>query len=393
MRPPRRTTIALTASAAVLATGAGVYAAAPGAFPGWPYDGLGSRPDAAANAATAPDPVLAVVGDTACEVDDPATNADVDPKYKCGGAKAPGGLGAAYATVDQIEAMKPDALALLGDEQYQVGRLSDFEHSFDKTYGALKWLIRPAPGNHEYYAYRDGEAGQDGDGYFGYFNGTDAAGNPRPAGQAGDDTEAAQGWYSYNLGDWHVISLNAECGSTAFGGDGSKGTAASCDPSQGLAKAETDWLTADLAADRSRCTVAYWHQPTFSAADDPSQEGSVLGKAWWKLLYQHGHAIVLNGHEHLYARFAPQDPTGAVDQKRGIRQFTVGVGGEALDDLAPAADLAAAHVVTGEDQAYGAMKLTLGDHGRYSWDFEPSQAPSDAPADAMSYSDQGSATC
>src|SRR5262249_27507805 len=156
------------------------------------------------------------------------------------------------ATVDEIEGMKPQALALLGDEQYQVGKLSDFEKSFDKTYGALKWIIKPAPGNHEYYSYfkkGDAENGQDGRGYFSYFNGTVANGDPRDEGQAGDDTDAEQGWYSYNLGDWHIISLNAECGSPLFGGNGVGGTTASCDPTSGLAKAETDWLSYDLSKD------------------------------------------------------------------------------------------------------------------------------------------------
>jgi len=393
MRLPRRTALAVSATVALAATGAAVYAAAPSVLPGWPYATAGSQPNAAANAAAAPPVTLAVVGDTACEPDDDE-NAATPASLKCGSPSL-GGMSAAYDTVDEIEAMKPQALALLGDEQYQVGKLSDFEKSFDKTYGALKWIIKPAPGNHEYYSYAkkgDNEAAQDGTGYFSYFNGTDQSGKPRQAGQAGDDTDATQGWYSYNLGDWHVISLNAECGSTVFGGDGVGGTAASCDPTQGLAKAETDWLSYDLSKDKSRCTIAYWHQPTFSASSSPSPEGG-LGDAWWKLLYAHGHAIVLNGHEHYYARFSPMDPAGNVDNKFGIPEFIVGSGGEALDTLDPASTLAAEHVVTGEDTAYGAMKMTLGQNGTYSWDFEPSYAPAGAPADAMSYSDKGTATC
>lgn len=414
MRTPRRTTIALAIAGTLAATGAAVYAADPGALPNWPYDTVGSEPNAVANAAAAPDAVLAVVGDTACEPDDPE-NTGNPAAVKCGGSSIGGnpatgptsdalGMAGAFATVRQITTMKPQALALLGDEQYQVGKLTDFEQSFDKTYGALKWIIKPAPGNHEYYNYAkkgDNEAAQNGKGYFAYFNGTNDTGAPNAEGQAGDDTDAHQGWYSYNVGDWHLISLNAECGSTVFGGNSKTATTTSCDPTKGLAKAETDWLAYDLAHDQSRCTVAYWHQPTFTASASGSLEGSELGKAWWELLYQHGHAIVLNGHEHLYARFAPQDPNGNADPKNGIPEFVVGTGGEALDALAPAGGDVntvtghhdGANLVTGQDQAFGAMKLTLGAGGKYSWDYAPSLAGAGKAADALSYSDKGSATC
>jgi hypothetical protein len=202
MRLPRRIPLAATVAIGLVASGAAVYAAAPGVGPGWPYATVGSQPNGVANAAHTHDPVLAVVGDTACEPDD-EENAANPAALKCGSPSL-GGLSAAYGTVDEIEGMKPQALALLGDEQYQVGKLNDFEKSFDKTYGALKWLIEPAPGNHEYYSYvkkGDNEPAQDGVGYFSYFNGTDASGQPREQGQAGDDTDAEQGWYSYNLGD------------------------------------------------------------------------------------------------------------------------------------------------------------------------------------------------
>ena len=356
---------------------------------------------------------LAVVGDTACMPDD-TTNSGISTG-KCDGfsigenetAPASGsptptpapntslGMAGAFATVDQIEGWKPAAVALLGDEQYQTAKLSDFQESYDKDYGALKWLTRPAPGNHEYYgnnAKWGGEVPQDGLGYFSYFNGTDATGNPRAWGQAGTYNH---GWYSYTLGNWHVISLNVECGAKAFGGTGAAATSTSttCDPTVAgsVAKAETDWLTADLSGDTSKCTIAYWHQPTFSASGSSSVEGTKLGGAWWNLLYAHGHAIVLNGHEHLYARFAPMNASGAADPN-GVREFIVGTGGEALDKLpsTPAANLVAAQA-----KAFGAMKMTLNDDGTFAWSYQPSSVPvDDANASTdMAYSDSGSATC
>ncbi|BBH16818.1 hypothetical protein Back2_11050 [Nocardioides baekrokdamisoli] len=356
---------------------------------------------------------LAVVGDTACMPDD-LTNSGISTG-KCDGfsigdneaappsgsptpSPAPNtatGMAGAYATVDQIEGWKPAAVALLGDEQYQTAKLSDFQESYDKDYGALKWLTRPAPGNHEYYgnnAKWGGEAPQDGLGYFSYFNGMDANGNPRAWGQAGDYN---QGWYSYNLGNWHVISLNVECGAKTFGGTGAAATASSttCDPTVAgsVAKAETDWLTSDLASDTATCTIAYWHQPTFSASGSTSVEGTKLGGAWWNLLYAHGHAIVLNGHEHLYARFAPMNASGAADSK-GIPEFIVGTGGEALDKL-PATP--AANQVTAQAKAFGALKMTLNDNGTYAWSYQPSSVPVDDAnaATDMAFSDSGTATC
>jgi hypothetical protein len=375
-----RRTVAIAASgglALALLTGT-VFGADQSTSHDWPY------------ASSGPVPVLAAVGDVSCEPDDPG-NATNPTAVKCDGAGI-GGYAAQYATADQIEGMHPDLVALLGDEQYQVGKLSDFMSSFDKTYGAFKFLQRPAPGNHEYYAYTkhgDNEAAQNGAGYFAYYNGTDASGNIRPQGQAGDYN---QGWYSYNLGDWHIISLNAECGSAAFGNN--------CDPTTGVLAQETQWLAKDLAANHNACTLAYWHQPTFSAtgsAGDPpyaafaSTEGGAAD-AWWKLLYQNGADLVLNGHEHVYARFQPMNPSGQVDTHKGITQFTVGTGGESLDTLSASSSLQTAHVVTGEDTAYGVLKLSLGRNG-YSYNFQPVLAGPGQDPSVLNYTDSGTGRC
>ncbi len=343
---------------------------------------------------------LAVVGDIACEPDD-AENAATPAALKCGSPSL-GGFSAEFATAQQADAMHPDAVALLGDEQYEVGKLTDFEQSFEQAWGGLKMLERPAPGNHEYYAYTkkgDNEAGQNGTGYFAYFNGHDQSGTPNTQGQAGDDTAANQGWYSYNLGDWHIISLNIECNSAAFNND--------CSTTDGgLLAQETQWLAADLASNHEGCTIAYWHQPTFTAADpvsatlpNPSVPGAdsaegLAADAWWKLLYKSHATLVLNGHEHYYARFRPMDPAGNYDPKNGIPQFIVGSGGEALDTLATNADgsYSNPNVVTAQDQAYGVMKLTLHEHS-YSWNYQPALAGPTASATAMSYRDSGSASC
>ena len=269
-----RWTVAVVGIAVLGATG--VASAAWHGSDDWPYAHVRS-----AHAAT-----MAVVGDIACEPDT-ADNASTPASLKCGSPSG-GGLPAEYATAQQADGMHPDAVALLGDEQYEVGKLSDFENSFEQAWGGLKLLERPAPGNHEYYNYTkhgDNEAAQNGTGYFGYFNGHDQNGTPYPQGQAGDDTAANQGWYSYDIGGWHVISLNIECNSAPFGNDCST-------TDSGLLAQETRWLAADLRSNHTDCTVAYWHQPTFSAttagttATQPgagSAEGGAAD-AWWQLL-------------------------------------------------------------------------------------------------------------
>ena len=374
-----------TALAALAVTGAA--AAAGHGSNAWPY--THSRADHGRHTYT-----LAAVGDIACEPDIPE-NATNPGSLKCGSK----GLGE-YATAGQAIGMEPDAVAVLGDEQYEVGKLVDFENSYEKVWGGLKMLSRPAPGNHEFYAYTkhgDDEAGQNGAGYFGYFNGHDEAGTPYPHGQAGSDTSDEQGWYSYDLGHWHVISLNVECKSDAFGHDCST-------TDDGLLAQETRWLAADLKAEDRPCTIAYWHQPTFSAtttkedAPDPTTPGvdsteGTAADAWWKLLYRAHATLVLNGHEHVYARFRPQDPNGNPDPRHGITQFTVGTGGEDLDTVATdAGSYSNANVATGYDQGYGVLKLSLKPNG-YAWDYRPALPGADAGPSAISYADTGTGTC
>ncbi|MFE4950845.1 metallophosphoesterase family protein [Leifsonia sp. NPDC056665] len=377
-------------AATLLTTAAAV--AAPAIDNGWPYD-------SAVKAQNDKTYTLAAVGDIACEPND-SDNAATPAGLKCGSPSL-GGYDAEFATAKQTDAMKPDAVALLGDEQYEVGKLSDFEGSFEQAWGGLKFLEKPAPGNHEYYSYTkkgDNEAGQNGNGYFAYFNGHDQTGAPNASGQAGDDTTANQGWYSYNLGNWHIISLNVECNSAAFNNDCST-------TDSGVLAQETTWLASDLKSNQQQCTIAYWHQPTFSAttastatvgAGDPGaggQEGQVAD-AWWKLLYADHATLVLNGHEHAYAHLKPMNPAGQYDPKRGIPEFIIGTGGEALDSLAKNADgsYANANVLTGFDQGYGTMNFTLKQHS-YSYAYTPALAGAGQPASALNYSDTGSGTC
>ncbi len=441
----------------------------------WPYNKLQRSP------------VLVVVGDIACEPDadfetGEASNETCDtPKapYTSTTSNPPGST-AGYslwlsqeATANQIESIKPDAVALLGDLQYQVGEYQDFEKSYDLTFGGFKKITRPAPGNHEFYDEHK-EIGVAGYGYFSYFNGfqIDGSGNPKmvtlgdpcpssqtgcsyPAssapvaqpiprsdGQAGhfDQTGGVQtakyangpmmgnpapvgvgdGWYSYNLGNWHLISLNIECETQPGACSFSNGT---------WLAAETEWLKKDLEENHSACTVAYWHQPTYSGADGLTEEGITAG-TWWQMLYDAGADLVLNGHDHLYARYAPIRPyfdaadtsvtgvtgtwLGTSDPKRGIREFIVGTGGETLDTLvsAPCTTSGPTMCATGITPAtdwdgifnqtflekgtgnyWGVMALTLDPNG-YQWNYQSALQFPGAPAGTpATFTDSGSAAC
>jgi len=230
----------------------------------------------------------------------------------------------------------------LGDNVYPNGTAAQFANCYDPTWGQYVARTRPAAGNHDYYT--PGAAG-----YFGYFGA--AAGDPD------------KGYYSYDADDWHVIVLNSRCG--AVGG-------CSADSPQG------QWLQADLAANSSTCTLAYWHVPLFSSGSHHG--GTAAMRDFWQILYDAGADVVLNGHEHNYERFATQDPDGRADPEHGIRQFVVGTGGGSLYAFGPAQPNSEVR----NSDTYGVLALTLHPAG-YDWTF--------IPVDGGTFTDIGSAAC
>ena len=193
----------------------------------------------------------------------------------------------------------------LGDNVYQNGTASEFSSCYGPTWGRFKSRTRPTPGNHDY-----NTAGASG--YFDYFNGVGAQSGP-----AGD---RSRGYYSFDLGAWHVVVLNSECEATT--GLWLKGGCAA-------GSAQETWFKADLAAHATAATnniIVTWHKPRFSSSTEHGN--STHMQNFWQLAYAGGVDLVLSGHSHNYERFAPMNATGAADPTAfGVPEIVVGTGG------------------------------------------------------------------
>jgi hypothetical protein len=224
-----------------------------------------------------------------------------------------------------------------GDNAYDIGSAAEFASCYAPTWGRAKARTKPAPGNHEYYT--PGASG-----YYSYFG--PAAGDP------------AKGYYSYNLGTWHIIVLNSEVDVAA-------------------GSAQESWLRVDLTANPAVCTLAIWHKPRFSSG---TSHGSDPGmQPLWQALHDFHADVVVNGHEHNYERFAPQSPGGVADAT-GIREFVVGTGGmiqNGFGNILPNSEVR-------NSGDYGVIKFTL-HAGSYDWQF--------VPVSGQTFTDSGSAPC
>jgi hypothetical protein len=235
----------------------------------------------------------------------------------------------------------PGTVAVLGDIAYTRGTSSEFSDCFDPEWGRHKARMRPTPGNHEY---RTSEAS----GYFEYFGA--AAG------------ELGKGYYSYDLGSWHLVVLNSNCDEVGGCEAGSP---------------QERWLRQDLTTHARTCTLAYWHHPRFSSGEHGDDTRM---KPLWRVLEEHGAEVVLSGHDHDYERWGPQDASGNA-KADGIVQFVVGTGGTSLRTFPSArpANSAVRDTVT-----WGVLKLTL-HASSYDWEF--------IPIAGQTFTDKGSANC
>jgi hypothetical protein len=270
-----------------------------------------------------------------------------DPVVVAAGDIATCNSGNDSATAALVESI-PGTVLTLGDNAYPDGSAGDFSHCYGPTWGRpdIKSRTRPDPGNHEYVT--KGAAA-----YYNYF------------GAAAGDTR--KGWYSFNLGAWHLVALNSNCIS-------------GCGPGSPMEQ----WLKADLAASPHRCILAYWHHPRFfSPAIAPGashlEKVDTRMSAIWSDLQAAGADLALSGHRHVYERFPRQDSHGHLTPS-GLRELIVGTGGAIHESFkgpsAPNSEIRKA-------QTFGVIKLTL-HPGGYDWRFIPT---------AGGFTDSGSDTC
>jgi len=248
-----------------------------------------------------------------------------------------------------------DAVLPLGDLQYECAELSALQTVYGPSWGQFKSISHPGTGDNEYAGSTCSTPGAAG--HFTYFEG--AASPDQPG-----CTSACRGYYSYDLGTWHVVVLNTECSQPGVGG---------C----GATSAQGKWLAADLAAHPAQCTLAYWHKPRWTDAGGVSTTSSYFVQA----LYNAGAEVILTGHNHYYERFAPQTPSGTVDTATGVRQFIVGTGGKSLHALSATPP---PNVEARNNKTYGILKLTLR-QGSYAWSFVPEAG--------KTFTDSGTQSC
>jgi 3',5'-cyclic AMP phosphodiesterase CpdA len=254
----------------ILATVTGALAAA-----------QGGEPASAGAQGAADSVVIAAAGDLVCGTETPKERIPCLSDY----------------TADLVRQLNPTALLLMGDLQYETGSAADFQEFYEPSFGPFKAITYPVPGNHEYFT--EGAVP-----YFDYFNGVGA-----DSGRAGS---RGRGFYSFNLGAWHIVALNSNC--PQIGGCSAR-------------SAQAMWLRADLAANRAKCTLAFMHSARFSSGEHGNDE---LMRDLWRIMHEAGVDVVLSAHDHTYERFGRQDWSGRTDNQRGIRSFVVGTGGKGL---------------------------------------------------------------
>ncbi len=256
--------------------------------------------------------------------------------------KDPEGARATAKLLEQI----PGTIFAAGDLAYERGSTAEFQNCYGSTWGEFKARTKPTLGNHEYVE-------PTASAYFKYWGA-----------QAGP---AGKGYYSFDLGSWHIVALNTNCAAQGLGGCG-KGSP------------QEEWLRKDLGEHPDSCVLAYGHHALFSSGVFSSHAIHPELRELWRDLYASHAALVLAGHEHSYERFAAQDPDGHADPVNGIREIVVGTGGRSHDPLGFAIDNSEVR----NTDTYGVLKLTL-TPGHYTWQF--------IPEEGKSFADSGSGEC
>lgn len=263
-----------------------------------------------------------------------------EPVVFVGAGDIAGGGPGAGITAQLIQNI-PGTVFTIGDNAYDSGAANDFTTRFDPTWGRFKSRIQfPTPGNHDYIT-------ANASAYFAYFGAL--AGDP------------SKGYYSRDLGAWHIIVINSNC--SAVGG---------CQ----AGSAQEQWLRADLAAHPNKCTLAMWHHPLWNTGEH-GDDGEMYPIT--QALYEGGADVVLTGHDHDYQRWTPMTHNGVPDDN-GLRAFVVGTGGIGFYSFTRTDP----HCLVRDNQTFGVLKLTLRPTD-YSWEF--------VGQPGSTFTDSGTGTC
>lgn len=264
----------------------------------------GAQPAAARDASR----TIVALGDIACAPGEPTTATTCRQQQ----------------VADLTKRLDPDQLWLAGDLQYSIGAGEAFKGSYDKAFGAFRGISRPVPGNHEYYT--PGAAG-----YYGYFG--RRAGNPK------------RGYYSFDVGAWHVVALNSNCEIVPCG----------------YGSRQLRWLASDLRRNPNRCVAAIWHHPLYSSGEHGANPEV---RPIWRTLTKARAELAITGHDHHFEAFQPQDENGVLRPRTGLREFVIGTGGRSLYPT-PGTTVNSQTIVQG---SFGALSLRLKPRG-WSWSF------------------------
>lgn len=250
-------------------------------------------------------------------------------------------------TAQIIDTMTTATVLVVGNAANPGGLPGDYTNCYDPTWGRFKARTYGVIGNHDY------DSLPNGDGFFGYF------------GQRGG--QAGKGFYSFDVGAWHVIVLNTENATAVPYAAGSE---------------QQTWLAGDLAANAGKkCTmVAFRRTRYYSSATPGGSELTSLASLWSRFAAG-GVDVVINSGQYFYERMAPMSATGVRDDASGMRQFNVGTGGESLVSSLPTG-VSANSEKLGRD--YGVLRLTLRADS-YDWRF--------VSAVGGSFTDSGTGTC
>jgi hypothetical protein len=268
---------------------------------------------------------------------DPPPFPGTDPETLSAGDIAGCDTSGDEATALLLDQYPGAVVTTLGDHTYENGALSEFQNCYEPSWGRAKSRTRPAVGDHEYNT-------TNATGYYTYFN-------PQLSAFGASATDSTKGYYSYDLGSWHVVALNSNCSRVGGCGAGS---------------AQEQWLRTDLALHPAACTLAVIHHPRFSSGGNHGNIAEM--QAFWQALYDGGAEVVLSGNDHDYERFAPQTATGLLDVGRGLSQFVVGTGGRSFYLFANGTLKANSEVR--RDDTFGVLRLKL-HTGSYEWEFVP----------------------